>query len=793
MTVVKFAYIEKLKMHILSRLFISLLLFVIATPFAIAQERIPMTLEESGIYTVPCEVNGLKLRFVFDTGASEVHLSLIEAAFMLKNGYIEKDDFIGKGEYSMADGTIEDNSIVNLKEIKIGNVVIKNVTACISSNVKASLLLGQSAIRKLGPYRINGDFLILDNHSIKDLNGFRKLTDALGNEYNGFVSNGVYEGQGKMLYTNGKTYEGEWSLGKRNGYGVLKRKNGDIEYEGEWKEDKKHGRGTSYGILGNKYVGNFANDSKFGKGIYYTSDGDSIVAVWKIGYYDCTGTEYYKNGETLSGTWVDGYKEGKFIHTYPNGKRVEEQFKKDYLVNTKILNGTSLENNNSNDAEIYEHFTGKGKKEFKDGVYIGEFVNGRRQGCGTMTYKKGAIYKGNWDFDHFEGKGTYTWESGDKYVGDFQNGWRQGSGVYTWPNGDKYVGQFAKSKISGKGKMTYASGGSYDGDWADGKWHGSGDVIYDNGDEYIGQFVDGQRKGDGTIYYKSGNKYEGRWLKNQFEGYGTYSWKNGDKYVGNFKNGLRNGYGSYTWSDGNRYDGYWLDNKQNGSGTYYYAEGGSKKGNWKDGVYQSTSSYNSSSSNYNTSSNSYADNTTSYSENYGSTYDGAKTYNYIPKSYYTAYTTTALNLREGPSKSYDAILTIPEGEIVFMETSERYNDFAKVMYIKTGEEGYVSSSFLDGYTKVKVNEEGSLEVTGKTYSKYAEINLKNDANVTAKITIGNNSYTLSPNTSKKVKYIEGGTYNIIASSPGIVPYVGVDQVEGGYEYSWRFYIKTIIK
>lgn len=31
----------------------------------------------------------------------------------------------------------------------------------------------------------------------------------------------------------------------------------------------------------------------------------------------------------------------------------------------------------------------------------------------------------------------------------------------------------------------------------------------------------------------------------------------------------------------------------------------------------------------------------------------------------------------------------------------------------------------------------------------------------------------------------------MASSPGIIPYVGVDSVEGGYEYSWRFYIQTI--
>lgn len=117
---------------------------------AFAEDRIPMTLEKSGIYTIPCEVNGLKLKFVFDTGAADVHLSLVEAAFMLKNGYLEPDDFIGSGTYVMADGNISENTQVNLRNIKIGTHTLTNVTACISSNVSASLLLGQSALSKLG-------------------------------------------------------------------------------------------------------------------------------------------------------------------------------------------------------------------------------------------------------------------------------------------------------------------------------------------------------------------------------------------------------------------------------------------------------------------------------------------------------------------------------------------------------------------------------------------------------------------------------------------------------------------
>ena len=56
--------------------------------------EIPFT-KEDGICKVKCQINGLPLHFVFDTGASDVALSMVEATFMMKNGYLSKNDFIG--------------------------------------------------------------------------------------------------------------------------------------------------------------------------------------------------------------------------------------------------------------------------------------------------------------------------------------------------------------------------------------------------------------------------------------------------------------------------------------------------------------------------------------------------------------------------------------------------------------------------------------------------------------------------------------------------------------------------
>lgn len=125
-----------------------------------SQTRIKMK-KEGGVYTVPCLVNGLKLKFIFDTGASEVSISLTEALFMLRNDYLKKEDILGTSKTAIANGDIVDNTRILLREIVIGGIVLKDVEANVIHNAKAPLLLGQSAIRKMGKIQMNGDELVV--------------------------------------------------------------------------------------------------------------------------------------------------------------------------------------------------------------------------------------------------------------------------------------------------------------------------------------------------------------------------------------------------------------------------------------------------------------------------------------------------------------------------------------------------------------------------------------------------------------------------------------------------------
>lgn len=111
--------------------------------------EIPFTMQ-GGVCQVKCSVNGLPFYFVFDTGASDVTLSSVEANFMLKNGYLSEADFMGKQNYITADGEIHEGTVINLRELRVGDLVLRNIKASVVSSQSAPLLLGQSVFRRFG-------------------------------------------------------------------------------------------------------------------------------------------------------------------------------------------------------------------------------------------------------------------------------------------------------------------------------------------------------------------------------------------------------------------------------------------------------------------------------------------------------------------------------------------------------------------------------------------------------------------------------------------------------------------
>lgn len=167
-----------------------------------AQTVIQM-IEDMGIYKVPCEVNGLKVKMIFDTGAAVVSISQSLAEMMVDNGYISKSDIVGQAKSMTADGRIVNHTNIILKTIKIGDITLNNVKAVVINKQTTPLLFGQSAIQLLGEVSIKGDKLY-----IKSGSGSANSSTSFNTHFEKWDAK-------NYVYTN-YTYGFGWNLPKGN-------------------------------------------------------------------------------------------------------------------------------------------------------------------------------------------------------------------------------------------------------------------------------------------------------------------------------------------------------------------------------------------------------------------------------------------------------------------------------------------------------------------------------------------------------------------------------------------------
>lgn len=147
----------------------SLLLLV---PPAFAQSSVVVPLFfRNGVHIVPCTLNGIPLEFILDTGASSICISDELANDMLEEGYLSKDDILGWSRAQVADGRYVDCRVVIFRNVEIGGLHLYNVEGVAIKGQDSGLLLGQTVLRRLGPYSIVGNQLIIQRSADPESDG----------------------------------------------------------------------------------------------------------------------------------------------------------------------------------------------------------------------------------------------------------------------------------------------------------------------------------------------------------------------------------------------------------------------------------------------------------------------------------------------------------------------------------------------------------------------------------------------------------------------------------------------
>jgi len=118
--------------------------------------ELEINLSQDGHFYIDVKINNISVRFMIDTGASDIVISLKEAQRLGIN--YKKLNF--NKSYQTANG-ISWGAGVRLDEVEVGNVVFHDVAASVNNADMGSSLLGMSFLRRFKKYEFYRDRLVL--------------------------------------------------------------------------------------------------------------------------------------------------------------------------------------------------------------------------------------------------------------------------------------------------------------------------------------------------------------------------------------------------------------------------------------------------------------------------------------------------------------------------------------------------------------------------------------------------------------------------------------------------------
>ena len=249
---------------------------------------------------------------------------------------------------------------------------------------------------------------------------FGVLTDKIRKyKYVGSFKLGNKEGFGKIIFEDGKYFEGMFKNNSANGIGYMEYSDGEV-YVGEFLNNLSDGFGTVYYSNGNIFTGSFSKDKEDGIGVIMEKDNKSYGIK----------VEYKSDGYTLIHGQI---KLTSDLNTHMVYRIIDEKEYTFYgMIDkySKLIKGIYHYNNNNN--SIFDIFIGDISDEFKNGIFI---------------LKNKDIYIGFIENDELTGKGEYVSLGKGKYIGEFVGGLKTGDFEFIDYDGNKYHHKYDLDKL----------------------------------------------------------------------------------------------------------------------------------------------------------------------------------------------------------------------------------------------------------------------------------------------------------------------------------------------------------
>lgn len=147
----------------------------------------------------------------------------------------------------------------------------------------------------------------------------------INGNFSGILKEGVRDGVGKLEWSNGDVYEGDFKNGLRHGKGTMVELNGKRKYEGTWVLSQKEGKGVEMFSNGDKYTGDFSGDRFHGQGELITKGGH-YTGSFKNGLRDGFGIMQFRTNCRYEGFWCKGRMEGKGLYIWADARKYEGEW-----------------------------------------------------------------------------------------------------------------------------------------------------------------------------------------------------------------------------------------------------------------------------------------------------------------------------------------------------------------------------------------------------------------------------------------------------------------------------------
>ena len=189
---------------------------------------------------------------------------------------------------------------------------------------------------------------------------------------------------------------GKWRSALRKCNDYVTQEFNNSSYKGQLWENSRSGMGMYYWGKGSCYIGNWRSGNQYGMGMYISSEENEISNCPLGMYYVGEWSSDEKSGK---GTCYDRYGNLIYRGTFAN----------DWPTQTYPMTGYEMTGYNNYKFECIEYPSGD--------CYIGETIDGKRDGRGVYIWSNGNMWYGSWLDDKKDGYGIYMSYQGEISIG----------------------------------------------------------------------------------------------------------------------------------------------------------------------------------------------------------------------------------------------------------------------------------------------------------------------------------------------------------------------------------------